>query len=120
MIKAGGGIEASVQRGKREAGMDADQGRTWEGWHHHMALTLMAVWFLVNETHRGQQLTPALTLPQVRYGLSMLLLEEFCALSIASICRHVQRQLLRNELARFYHHRTCNCLPPKKLRRDIQ
>jgi hypothetical protein len=85
-----------------------------------MALTLMAVWFLVHETHRGQQLTPALTLPQVRYGLSVLLLEGFYALSIASICRHVQRQLLRNELARFYHHRTRNCVPPKKLRRDVQ
>jgi len=120
VIHAGGCIEASFRRGKSEAGMDAYQVRTWEGWHHHMALTLMAVWFLVNETHRGQQLTPALTLPQVRYGLSVLLLEGFCALSIASICRHVQRQLMRNELARFYHHRTRNCLPPKKLRRDIQ
>src|SRR5262245_25408253 len=120
VIKAGGCIEASFRRGKSEAGMDAYQVRTWEGWHHHMALTLMAVWFLVNETHRGQQLTPALTLPQVRYGLSVLLLEGFCALSIASICRHVQRQLMRNELARFYHHRTRNCVPPKKLRRDIQ
>src|SRR4029453_2712432 len=120
VITAGGCIEASFRRGKSEAGMDAYQVRTWQGWHHHMALTLMAIWFLVNETHRGQQWTPALTLPQVRYRLSMLLLEEFCALSIASICRHVQRQLLRNELARFYHHRTRNCLPPKKLRRDIQ
>jgi SRSO17 transposase len=120
VIQAGGGIEASFRRGKSEAGMDAYQVRTWEGWHHHMALTLMAVWFLVNETHRGQQLTPALTLPQVRYGLSLLLLKGFCALSIASIRRHVQRQLLRNELARFYHHRTRNCIPPKKLRRDIQ
>jgi SRSO17 transposase len=120
VIQAGGCIEASFRRGKSEAGMDAYQVRTWEGWHHHMALTLIAVWFLIGETHRGQQLTPALTLPQVRYGLSMLLLEGCCALSIASICRHVQRQLLRNELARFYHHRTRNCLPPKKLRRDIQ
>ena len=100
--------------------MDEYQVRTWEGWHHHMALTLIAVWFWVGETHRGQQLTPALTLPQVRYGLSVLLLEVCCTLSIASICRHVQRQLLRNELARFYHHRTRNCIPPKKLRRDIQ
>jgi len=58
--------------------MDAYQVRTWEGWHHHMALTLIAVWFLIEETHRGQQWTPALTLPQVRYGLSMLLLEVFC------------------------------------------
>src|SRR5215510_4019732 len=120
VIKAGTCIEASFQRGKGEAGMDAYQVRTWEGWHHHMALTLIAVWFLISETHRGQQWTPALTLPQVRYGLSLLLLEVFCPLSVPSICRHVQRQLLRNELARFYHHRTCNCLPPRKLRRDIQ
>jgi len=120
VIKAGVCIEASFKRGKSEAGMDEYQVRTWEGWHHHMALTLIAVWFLVSETHRGQQLTPALTLPQVRYGLSVRLMAVFCTLSIASICRHVQRQLLRNELARFYHYRTRNCLPPRKLRVDIQ
>jgi len=120
VIKAGVCIEASFKRGKSEAGMDAYQVRTWEGWHHHMALTLIAVWFLIGETHRGQQLTPALTLPQVRYGLSVLLLEVFCTPSIPYICRQVHRQLMRNELARFYHHRTRNCIPPKKLRRDIQ
>jgi hypothetical protein len=120
VITAGTCIEASFKRGKGEAGMDEYQVRTWEGWHHHMALTLSAVWFLIEETHRGQQWTPALTLPQVRYGLSVLLLEVCCTLSLPSICRHVQRQLMRNELARFYHHRTRNCLPPRKLRRDIQ
>src|SRR5215813_10184366 len=116
VIKAGMCIEASFQRGKGEAGMDAYQVRTWEGWHHHMALTLIAVWFLISETHRGQQWTPALTLPQVRYGLSMLLLETFLTLGVSSICRQVQRQLMRNELARFYHYRTRKCLPPRKLR----
>jgi SRSO17 transposase len=120
VIKAGSCIEASFKRGKSEAGMDAYQVRTWEGWHHHMALTLIAVWFLISETHRGQLLTPALTLPQVRYGLSVLLMEVFCTPGLASICRHVQRQLLRNELARFYHHRTRKCVPPRKLRREIQ
>jgi SRSO17 transposase len=120
VIKAGLCIEASFKRGKGEVGMDEYQVRTWEGWHHHMALTLIAVWFLMSETHRGQQYTPALTLPQVHYGLSMLLLEVFCTLSVPSICRQVHRQLMRNELARFYHHRTRNCMPPKKLRRDIQ
>jgi len=120
VIKAGMGIEASFQRGKGEAGMDAYQVRTWEGWHHHMALTLIAVWFLISETHRGQQWTPALTLPQVRYGLSMLLLEVFCTPSTNYICRQVHRQLMRNELARFYHYRTHKYLPPKKLRRTIQ
>ena len=120
VIKAGLCIETSFKRGKGEAGMDEYQVRTWPGWHHHMALSLMAVWFLVCETHRGQQLTPALTLPQVRYGLSVLLLEVFCTPGIDYICRQVYRQLMRNELARFYHHRTRNYLPPKKLRRDIQ
>src|ERR671936_1329193 len=105
VITAGACIEASFKRGKGEAGMDAYQVRTWEGWHHHMALTLIAVWFLIGETHRGQQWTPALTLPHVRYGLSVLLVEVFCTFGIDSICRQVQRQLLRNELARFYHHR---------------
>ena len=92
VIKAGACIEASFKRGKGEVGMDEYQVRTWQGWHHHMALSLMAVWFLIGETHRGQQVTPALTLPQVRYGLSLLLWEVFCTPGVDSICRQVQRQ----------------------------
>src|SRR2546427_1010459 len=69
VIKAGTCIEASFKRGKSEAGMDAYQVRTWEGWHHHMALNLIAVWFFIGENHRGPQLTPALTLPQRRFWL---------------------------------------------------
>ena len=120
VIKAGACIEASFQRGKGEVGMDEYQVRTWQGWHHHRALPLISVWFLIGETHRGQQFTSALTLPQVRYGLSVLLLEVFCTPGVDSICRQVQRQLLRNESARFYHHRTRKCIPSRKLRRDIQ
>ena len=85
-----------------------------------MALSLMAMWFLVGETHQEQSLTPALTLPQVRYGLSLLLLAVFCPLGVDDICRRVQRQLQRNESARLYHHRTRKCIPPRKLRREIQ
>ena len=120
VIKAGACIELSFKRGKGEAGMDEYQVRTWHGWHHHMALSLLAVWFLIGETHRGQSFTPALTLPQVRYGLSLLLLAVLCPLDMDSICRRVQRQLQRNELTRFYHHRTRKCMPTRKLRREIQ
>jgi hypothetical protein len=115
VIKAGACIEASFKRGKGEVGMDEYQVRTWHGWHHHMTLSLIAVWFLLGETPRGQQLTPALTLPQVRYGLSLLLLEALYTPGIDAICRQVQRQLLRNESARFYHHRTRKCIPQRKL-----
>jgi SRSO17 transposase len=120
VIKAGACIEASFKRGKGEVGMDEYQVRTWHGWHHHMALSLMAVWFLIGETHRGQQWTPALTLPQVRHGLSLLLLEVFYTTGVGSVCYQVQRQLLRNESARFHHHRTRKCMPRRKLRREIQ
>ena len=116
VIKAGACIEASFKRGKSEVGMDEYQVRTWHGWHHHMTLSLMAVWFLIGETHRGQSLTPALTLPQVRDGLSLLLLAVFCPLGVDYICRRVQRQLQRNELARFYHHWSRKYMPPRKLR----
>src|SRR6266571_605134 len=120
VIKAGACIEASFKRGKGEVGMDEYQVRTWQGWHHHMALSLMAVWFLIGETHRGQQVPPAVTLPQVRHGLSLLLLEVLYTTGVDYICRQVQRQLLRNESARFYHHRTRKCIPQRKLRREIQ
>jgi len=92
VIKAGNGIEASFQRGQGEAGMDTYQVRTWPGWHYHMALSWIAVWFLSGATPRGQQLTPAVTLPPVRSGLSVLLLEVFGTPGLDSICRQVQRQ----------------------------
>ena len=47
----------------------------------------------------------------MRYGLSVLLLEAFHTPGVDYICRQVQRQLMRNELARFYHHRTRKCIP---------
>ncbi len=96
--------------------MDEYQVRSWEGWHHHMAMSLMAVWFLIGETQQGPQWAPALTLQQVRYGLSLLLLEVFCIPGIDSICRHVHRQVMRNALARFSHHRTRKCRSSRKLR----
>jgi hypothetical protein len=36
--------------------MDEYQVRTWEGWHHHMALTLIAVWFLALQEQLAENL----------------------------------------------------------------
>jgi hypothetical protein len=80
---------------------------------------LIARGCLRRATPRGQSWPSAGALPQGRHGLSVLL-AVFCASGVADICRQVQRQLLRNELARFYHYRTRKCIPPRKLRRDIQ
>jgi hypothetical protein len=49
VIKAGAGIEASCKRAKSAVGMDEYHVRTWPGWHHHMALSLMAMWCWIGE-----------------------------------------------------------------------
>jgi len=48
-------IEECLRRTKGEAGLAQYQVRTWEGWHHHQALTLIAAWFLTREKRRGEK-----------------------------------------------------------------
>jgi len=47
-------IEECLERGKGETGLSDYQVRTWTGWHHHQTLSLVAAWFLVEETRRGK------------------------------------------------------------------
>jgi SRSO17 transposase len=54
VFKAGHRIEECLKRAKGEAGLADYQVRTWEGWHHHQALSLLATWFLTQETRRGK------------------------------------------------------------------
>jgi len=56
VFKAEHRIEESLQRAKSEAGLADYQVRTWEGWHHHQALALVATWFLTQETRRGEKI----------------------------------------------------------------
>jgi SRSO17 transposase len=39
-------------RGKQEVGLDDYEVRGWRGFHHHMTLVMLALWFLVRETRR--------------------------------------------------------------------
>jgi hypothetical protein len=55
VAKAGHRVERCLQRGKGEAGLAESQVRTWSGWHHHQALSLIATWFLVQERRRGEK-----------------------------------------------------------------
>lgn len=54
VFKAEHRVEDCLKRGKSEAGLGDYQVRTWEGWHHHQALSLLATWFLTQETRRGK------------------------------------------------------------------
>src|SRR3954452_21258441 len=55
VAKAEHRVERCLQRCKSEAGLAESQVRTWSGWHHHQALSLIAAWFLVQEARRGKK-----------------------------------------------------------------
>ena len=54
VFKAQHRLEECLERAKGEAGLADYQVRTWEGWHHHQTLSLLATWFLTQETKRGK------------------------------------------------------------------
>jgi SRSO17 transposase len=45
-------IEEVFEAGNGEAGLDHYEVRGWVGWHHHMTLSLVALWFLCLERQR--------------------------------------------------------------------
>jgi SRSO17 transposase len=58
VYKAEHRVEECLKRAKSEAGLADYQVRTWEGWHHHQALSLLATWFLTQEARRGKNTDP--------------------------------------------------------------
>jgi SRSO17 transposase len=45
-------VEQGYQQLKEELGLDHFEGRSWRGFHHHVAMTLLAYGFLLLERHR--------------------------------------------------------------------
>ena len=58
VAKAAHRIEECFERAKGEAGLGDYQVRNWIAWHHHQTLSLLAAWFLNQETRRGKNLDP--------------------------------------------------------------
>lgn len=52
------GIEQALQASKGEVGLAHYEVRSWVGWHHHMTLSLLALWFLVVERRRLGEKNP--------------------------------------------------------------
>ena len=63
VFKAHHRVEECFQRAKGEVGLADYQVRTWGGWHHHQALSLVAAWFLTQEARRGKKDDPGFDRP---------------------------------------------------------
>jgi hypothetical protein len=112
VAKAEHRIEECIQRAKSEAGLADYEVRNWKGWHHHQILSLIATWFLVTEARRGKKWTPAITVPQIREGISSILHRAYGCGTHSRILHEREQWLIRNELARLYHWKQRNRLAP--------
>jgi SRSO17 transposase len=95
------GAEEWYGAGKGEIGLGHYELRSWVGWHHHMTLSLLALWFLQLHQERWGEKIPALTVPQLREIFSQLL--QVRPPSAATIAAEVRRVLRRNEETRINH-----------------
>ena len=94
-------VELAFEESKGEVGMDHYEVRSWDGWHHHMVLVLLAHHFLVWVRVHWQERAPALTLCQVRLLLiSVLPKPVFDAAAALERVRYYQR---RNHAAAVSH-----------------
>jgi SRSO17 transposase len=66
-------IERVFENGKGQCGMADYQLRSWVGWHHHMALVMMAMLFMLTERIRNKGDYPLLSCSDIEYLLARFL-----------------------------------------------
>jgi SRSO17 transposase len=97
-------IERAFQEAKGEAGMADYQARSWKAWHHHMALVMMALLFLLQQRQEHKATHPLLNCKDLKIVLAHVLpsrdasLEEIIALM-------EQRHRLRQAATESAYHR---------------
>jgi hypothetical protein len=101
VAKAEHRMEECRQRSKSAAGVADYEGRNWTGGQQHHTLSLLATWFLVRETERGKKWTPAMTFPQIRQGIAMILHEACPCGTTPPMLKERQKRRQRHALARF-------------------
>ncbi len=66
-------VERSFQDGKGQAGLDHYQVRGWKPWHHHMALVMMAMLFMLKERIEQHEEHPLLSCADIETLLAHFL-----------------------------------------------
>jgi SRSO17 transposase len=66
-------VERALQTGKQDVGLGDYQVRSWRGWHHHMALVIMAMLFQLEERLLHRPTHPLLSGRDIRALLNQFL-----------------------------------------------
>ena len=105
------------EAGNGEAGLDHYEVRSWVGWHHHMTLSLVALWFLCLERRRVGGENPG------DHGIAdeadLHAVAPPSGASPEEIAEEITRVLRRNEESRIYHwYARTGMFPPRRSQTD--
>jgi SRSO17 transposase len=67
-------VERAFQNVKEQLGLHQYQVRSWNAWHHHIALTLMALHFILEIQQDNKQDMPLLSIPDIKLVFAKKLL----------------------------------------------
>ena len=109
-------IETEFEREKGDVGMDEYETRTWAGWHHHVALCLVAGAFLLSLQQAWGEKMPRVTRPQVyRVVREMLPRDRFGPEELLRWLKHTQdsnERASRSHAKRRANFRATSAIPP--------
>ena len=90
-------VERAFEDGKSECGMADYQVRKWSAWHHHMALVMMSMLFMLTERIRHKDTYPMLSCSDIEELLSRFLPRR--DVSEAEVIRQLEERHRRRQSA---------------------
>jgi SRSO17 transposase len=88
-------IERAFQNVKEQLGLHQYQVRSWKAWHHHIALSFMALHFVLQIQKDNKEEMPLLSVPDIKLIFAKKLLNKLNSddgLLLALNIRHLKRQ----------------------------
>lgn len=88
-------VERAFQNVKEQLGLHQYQVRSWKAWHHHIALSMMALHFILQIQMENKEEMPLLSVPDIKLVFAKKLLNKLNSddgLLLALQIRHQQRK----------------------------
>ena len=93
-------IERAVQNVKEQLGLHQYQVRSWTAWYHHIALTLMALHFVLQIQNYNQAEMPLLSIPDIKLIFAKKLLNKLNSDDGLIHALHVRHQKRKDDIDR--------------------
>jgi hypothetical protein len=95
-------VERAFQEAKSELGMSDYQVRKWNAWHHHMALVMLSLSFIVKERLLHKTDYPLVSCRDIRLLIIALLLNDPDAVEKRIKQMRVRHEQRRKDIERYY------------------